>query len=188
MASPAHSYFVTIDGQKHGPYRAQQVRSKLAQGKLSEADFIWRDGFPEWVPIASIISKFPGAIPPPVPDEAITRVNELRITHPNAFPTTVLQMPAKGIFEPLATLKQKNLLMKMGGKNPDLLRILGREQASFMIDAFIRDKDNAVRFELEKRAQERHQHSMETLEKNVPILLIIAGGIAIGALVYYLLR
>lgn len=107
MTSPAHSYLVTIDGKQHGPYRAQQIRAKLAQGKLSETDLVWRDGMPEWVPIASIISEFPGGTPPPVPDEAVTHITKLTITHPTDFPTAVLDMPEKGIYEPPATLKQK---------------------------------------------------------------------------------
>jgi hypothetical protein len=188
MTSPAHSYFVTIDGQKHGPYRALQIRAKLAQGKLSEADFIWRDGMTEWVPIASMISEFPGAVPPPVPDEAVTRINQLEITHLNDFPTTVLEMPNKGIYEPPATLKQKNFLMKMGCKNPERLRSLGREQASFMIDAFLKDNAAAIQFESEKRALERQARLERIVKKWLPMLAIILIGIALGVLAFYFMR
>lgn len=184
MPSPVHSYFVTIDGKQHGPYRAQQIRAKLGQGKLSEADFIWREGMPEWVPIAAIIAEFPGVTPPPLPDEAITRITKLTITHPTDFPTTEVPIPPKGMYEPAATLKQKNLLMKLGCKNHDLLRILGHEQASFMIDAFAKDTDELFKFESDQRAHERSGEIKATLRTVAPILT----SIALAALLYGLLK
>lgn len=120
-----------------------------------------------WVPIESIILKFPGAVPPPVPDEAVTNITKLTITHPNKFPTTELDIPVKGIFEPAATLKQKNALMKMGCQNPEVLRNLGCDQASFMIDAFIRDKDEAIQFELEKRAAKRSAENKKVWRRSL---------------------
>jgi hypothetical protein len=189
---PEKSYFVTIDGKQHGPYRATQIRSKLGQGKLAETDFIWCDGMPKWVPVGSIIAEFPGVTPPPVPEDAITRITKLTITHPNEFPTTVLDMPEKGIYEPAATLKQKNLLMKFGCKEAELLKHLGREQASFMIDAFIKDKEELLNFELLKQAEERQKHYDETsterrkadLETAAAIIILIA----IAVVGYYLLK
>ena len=44
------SYFVAVDGKASGPFKGQQIRNKLSQGKLLESNFIWREGMTEWLP------------------------------------------------------------------------------------------------------------------------------------------
>src|SRR6184192_4480066 len=44
------NYFVAVDGKTSGPFKGQQIRNKLNQGKLLESDFIWREGMTEWLP------------------------------------------------------------------------------------------------------------------------------------------
>lgn len=79
--------------------------------------------------------------------------------------------------------------MKLGStKDHALLRILGREQASFMIDAFKRDTDELFKFESEKRAQERQVRFEKMLDKALRMLPMILIGIALGALAYYFLK
>ena len=72
----------------------------------------------------------------------------------------------------------------MGCQNPEVLRNLGRDQASFMIDAFIRDKDEAIQFELGKRAAQR---SAENKKVVIQALLIVAAIAILGAVVHYML-
>ncbi len=175
------TYYLVADGRTVGPYSPEQVRQRLNVKKVVECDFIWRDGFEDWPRIADVLSEIPGEElpPPPDPDQGPTT---LEITHPNELPPTRLEIPQKGTYEPPATLSQKNRLMKLGCKDPDTLRRLGRDQASFMIDAFQRDMEGVVAYELEKRAaaswrSERRRNRRIALA--ILIFLFIAGAFAI---------
>lgn len=177
------AYFVAIDGKQFGLYKGQQIRNKLASGKVRESDFIWRDGLADWVSISSLLEEFPGADPPPLPEANVIR--HLTITHPNELDPTELEVPEKGIYEPPATLSQKNKLMKLGCKSPDALRNLGRDQASFMIDVFSRDTDAVVAYELEKRRKENKRRQGKMVL--IAIAVIILGFLGI-VLLYRLLE
>ncbi len=146
------SYFVAVDGKTSGPFKGQQIRNKLNQGKLIESDFIWREGMTEWLPISEIISEIPGINFPALPEQD-AGPHSMLMEHPNELPPTEVEIPSKGVYEPPATLSQKNALMKFGCKNPETLRRLGRDQASFMIDAFERDALAFVKYEAEKQRE-----------------------------------
>jgi hypothetical protein len=144
-------YYLSEDGKRLGPYSAQQIRKRLNQGKSVETDYIWRDGFEDWKSIADVLSELPTEEPPPAPEAVIP--SSLTINHPGFadIPTTKLDIPPRGVFEPKATLSQKNKLMKLGCTTPELLRNLGRDQASFMIDAFLEDAQAVFQHEQGKR-------------------------------------
>jgi len=144
-------YYLSEDGKRLGPYSAGQIRKRLNQGKSTETDYIWREGFEGWKSITDVLSELPSEEPPPAPEEVIP--SSLTINHPG-FPdiaTTKLEIPPRGVFEPKATLSQKNKLMKLGCTTPELLRNLGRDQASFMIDAFLADAQAVFQYEQNKR-------------------------------------
>jgi hypothetical protein len=144
-------YYLSADGKRLGPYSAEQIRKRLNQGKSVETDYIWRNGFEDWKYIADVLSELPVEEPPPAPEAEIP--SSLTINHPgfSDIPTTKLEIPPKGVFEPKATLSQKNKLMKLGCTTPELLRNLGRDQASFMIDAFLADAQEVFQHERDKR-------------------------------------
>ena len=144
-------YYLSEDGKRLGPYSAQQIRKRLNQGKSAETDYIWRDGFEDWKSIADVLSELPTEEPPPAPKAVIP--SSLTINHPGFadIPTTKLAIPPRGVFEPKATLSQKNKLMKLGCTTPELLRNLGRDQASFMIDAFLADAQAVFQHEKGRR-------------------------------------
>ena len=151
MSDPIH-YYLSEDGKRLGPYSAQQIRKRLNQGKSTETDYIWRDGFEGWKRITDVLSELPSEEPPPAPEAVIP--SSLTINHPGFpdIPTAKLEIPARGVFEPKATLSQKNKLMKLGCTTPELLRNLGRDQASFMIDAFLDDAQAVFQHERHKLA------------------------------------
>jgi hypothetical protein len=145
-------YYLSEDGKRLGPYSADQIRKRLNQGKSAETDYIWRDGFDDWKSIADVLSELPPEEPPPALEAIIP--SSLTINHfefPD-IPTTKLEIPARGFYEPKATLSQKNKLMKLGCTTPELLRNLGRDQASFMIDAFLDDAQAVFQHERHKLA------------------------------------
>ena len=149
MSDPIR-YYLSEDGKRLGPYSAQQIRKRLNQGKSVETDYIWRDGFEDWKCIADVLSELPSEEPPQAPDPI---PSSLTINHPgfSDIPPTKWEIPPRGIFEPKATLSQKNKLMKLGCTTPELLRNLGRDQASFMIDAFLADAQAVFQYEQNKR-------------------------------------
>jgi hypothetical protein len=174
-------YFVALDGKQSGPYKGQQIRNKLQQGKLRESDYIWREGMQDWSQIGSMLNELPGAEPPPAPEP--DHIRKLTITHPDDFPTTELEVPEKGIYEPPATMSQKNALMKLGCKNPEALRSLGRDQASFMIDAFQRDKQAVVAYEIAKIKRERYRQNLRAWT----IFLILVSAAIVAVVLVHLL-
>ena len=143
MSDPIR-YYLSEDGKRLGPYSARQIRKRLNQGKSVGTDYIWRDGLEDWKCIADVLSELPSEEPPPAPEPVIP--SSLTINHPgfSDIPTTKLEIPRRGVFEPKATLSQRNKLMKLGCTTPELLRNLGRDQASFMIDAFFGRRPGSV--------------------------------------------
>ena len=146
------NYFVAVDGKTSGPFKGQQIRNKLNQGKLVESDFIWREGMKEWLPLSEIVGEIPGTSVPALPEQD-SGPHSMLMEHPNELPPTEVEIPPKGIYEPPATLSQKNTLMKFGCKNPEPLRRLGRDQASFMINAFEEDALAFVQYEAGKQRE-----------------------------------
>ena len=101
------NYFVAVDGKTSGPFKGQQIRNKLNQGKLLESDFIWREGITEWLPISKIMREIPGVDLPALPEQD-AGPHSMLMEHPNELPPTEVEIPPKGIYEPPATLSQKN--------------------------------------------------------------------------------
>jgi len=166
------NYFVAIDGKTSGPFKGQQIRNKLNQGKLLESDFIWREGMKKWLPLSEITGEIPGTNVPALPEQDLGP-HSMLMEHPNELPPTQVEIPPKGIYEPPATLSQKNTLMKFGCKNPETLRRLGRDQASFMIDAFQRDAVAFVQYE-EGKQRKKSAKAAFTIAAILFVLALLA--------------
>jgi hypothetical protein len=69
------AYWVARGGQKQGPYLVADLQRMLAVGALSPADFAWKEGMAQWVPLGQVVPATPppaavvsGAVfPPPMP-------------------------------------------------------------------------------------------------------------------------
>jgi len=46
-------YWISRDGQKHGPYSLEVLQRLLAEGKLGPTDLVWLKGSPEWIPLVN---------------------------------------------------------------------------------------------------------------------------------------
>jgi GYF domain 2 len=106
VSDPIH-YYLSVDGKRLGPYSAEQIRYRLNQGKSIETDYIWRDGFEEWKYITDVLSELPVEEPPPASEAVIP--SSVKFNHPGFpdIPTTKLEIPARGVYEPKVTLSQK---------------------------------------------------------------------------------
>ena len=170
------NYFVAVDGKTSGPFKGQQIRNKLNQGKLLESDFIWREGMKDWLPLSEIVGEIPGTSVPALPEQD-SGPHSMLMEHPNELPPTEVEIPPKGIYEPPATLSQKNTLMKFGCKNPETLRRLGRDQASFMINAF---EENALAFVQYEAGKQREKSAKPAF--TIAVMLFVLALLA--AIVY----
>jgi uncharacterized RDD family membrane protein YckC len=54
-------------GERHGPYREDQIREWLRSGQLSRDDLGWYDGLADWQPL-SVLFPQERPTPPPTPD------------------------------------------------------------------------------------------------------------------------
>ncbi|HEX4129503.1 MAG TPA: DUF4339 domain-containing protein [Pirellulales bacterium] len=49
------SIYVARDGKQLGPFTPAEVRSQLAQGSIASGDLGWREGMPDWRPLAEVM-------------------------------------------------------------------------------------------------------------------------------------
>jgi len=59
-------YYLGQNGQTLGPYSLDQMKELSGSGKITPADFAWREGMANWVPVSEVLS-----VAPPAP--AVTR-------------------------------------------------------------------------------------------------------------------
>ena len=177
MTTASAKYFVSADGKQLGPFTGRQIRTKLFRKTITPDDYVWRDGLgDQWVPIRSILDELPSDVaPPPAPETPELR--HIEITHPDGSPSTLVEVPEKGVYEPPATLKQKNLLMKFGCNNPDAIRHIGRDQASYIIDRFKEDYS-----EMFARHAAEEQHEKNRAQSITAVVII---GIVVVVVVLY---
>ncbi len=60
-------WYVSINGESHGPFADAQLRELVSTGRLGPNDLVWRDGMAEWVGAGKIKGLFPGGATPPPP-------------------------------------------------------------------------------------------------------------------------
>ena len=64
--------YITKNQQKHGPYTAAEVRSKIASGQFAETDTGWHDGVTGLLPLSQLLASMTvgsdGA--PPIPQKS----------------------------------------------------------------------------------------------------------------------
>jgi len=53
------------DGERHGPYKEDDVRAWLRSGQLSRDDLGWREGLADWQPLSVLFPEETRAAPPP---------------------------------------------------------------------------------------------------------------------------
>lgn len=71
MNSQEKRWYLSRDGQQHGPFSDADVANFAQLGQLQTNDHIWRDGFASWRSVATI---FPP--PEPTPAQAMPPANE----------------------------------------------------------------------------------------------------------------
>ncbi len=85
-ANPASAdcWYIAREGQPHGPVKWRDLAELLRTGHVSAADFVWREGLENWVPLGSLAEAAtarptappmpacpsPPPPPPPAPGEA----------------------------------------------------------------------------------------------------------------------
>jgi hypothetical protein len=61
MSQP-DAYLLLQDGQQTGPFPLETLQQMVETGTIQRDDFVWKDGMPDWVPLASLL---PAAAPTP---------------------------------------------------------------------------------------------------------------------------
>ncbi|UGB37983.1 RDD family protein [Frateuria soli] len=62
------------DGQRHGPYKEDDVRQWLRDGQLAGEDLGWYEGLADWQPLSVLFPDALAATPPPFAPAAATAV------------------------------------------------------------------------------------------------------------------
>ena len=52
------AWYYSKDGQQVGPITSVVLQQMVASGHLSPADYVWRDGMPDWLPVESVPELF----------------------------------------------------------------------------------------------------------------------------------
>jgi uncharacterized RDD family membrane protein YckC len=56
------------DGERHGPYKEEDVRQWLRSGQVSPKDLAWYEGLADWQPLSVLFPDVSAAAPPPAAD------------------------------------------------------------------------------------------------------------------------
>ena len=48
-------WFYAKDGEQHGPVEAEDIRSRLQSGDLSNGTLVWREGMAQWSPLGEVL-------------------------------------------------------------------------------------------------------------------------------------
>lgn len=126
--------WVGRDGQRHGPYKEDDVRQWLRNGQLAREDLGWYEGLADWQPLSVL---FPDAVPvavPPLASAAVPPPTTTAVLEDYAgfwkrlaayvidvlvlYIPNLLIMKAFGEDAAQATLQQA---MLTAGPNPDLM-------------------------------------------------------------------
>src|SRR6266545_696011 len=72
-------WYVHRDGEEYGPYTAAQLKEHATHGHIAPSDFIWADGFEEWLPASSIKGLIvpEESSPPPAVDSQTSTTPEV---------------------------------------------------------------------------------------------------------------
>lgn len=71
---PQEQYHVAINGKAEGPYRVDQIRSFINEGKVDKDTLVWKAGMPDWIKageddiIAGLLYQAEEQTPPPLPN------------------------------------------------------------------------------------------------------------------------
>lgn len=68
--SDALWYYVSADRQRHGPVGPDVLRALAADGSLTAASLVWREGLPQWQPLSALAAELGLSLevaPPPLP-------------------------------------------------------------------------------------------------------------------------
>lgn len=101
------TYFYSRNGEKSGPFSAEQFKTLAVTGKLLPSDLVWKEGMPQWVSAASVkglLQAASAAIVPPTRSTAgaveAERANSIyRPAHPRQQETTprITATPRSGV-------------------------------------------------------------------------------------------
>lgn len=75
------NYYIAINGERSGPFPIEVLQQKIAAGALKASDLCWTDGWPEWKPVAAIMTaSIEGAPrPPALPAQTPPKISGLAI-------------------------------------------------------------------------------------------------------------
>ena len=60
----ATTWFISRDGQQHGPITEPEFRKLIELGHLKGTDFVWHDGAPDWMPATQVLERRAKKAPP----------------------------------------------------------------------------------------------------------------------------
>lgn len=68
----AEGWHYSVQGNRHGPVPAAELKRLADSGQLSPADLVWKEGLANWVSASSVKGLFAGsATPPPLPPNGL---------------------------------------------------------------------------------------------------------------------
>lgn len=95
--SEGPQWYVSVEGQQHGPYSGEQLVSFTQSGNITRESMVWTDGMAEWLPAARIEGLFAAAAPAPAPVLVRPATAGTGFMHPGQ-PTAPAAAPHQGGF------------------------------------------------------------------------------------------
>lgn len=54
------TFYITRNGERQGPFSAEEVQARVAAGVVQEGDWVWHEGLPDWIPLRQMPGLLPG--------------------------------------------------------------------------------------------------------------------------------
>lgn len=113
--SDGPQWFVSVEGQQHGPYTGEQLVEFTQTGNITRESMVWTEGMAEWLPAAQIEGLFPAPAPVQIqtttaasnfmrPGQATGQLSSLLSgqstvqANPGAFPHPQIQAASFGLY------------------------------------------------------------------------------------------
>ncbi len=63
-------YYADANGQRQGPFSAEELESHVHHARLGATSLVWRDGLPDWQPLSTLATELDLVLDTPVPAAA----------------------------------------------------------------------------------------------------------------------
>lgn len=90
--------FINRNGQEEGPFSEPEINVLLASRELTENDFIWCDGMPDWRPVSEMLNYSSGPVDEGVPNDSDVLPESISTNDDSSVSSVVLKDESAAVY------------------------------------------------------------------------------------------